>query len=41
MYKDDPFPGQPIDYNNQSNKYENGEFEEFVENMRRELDKIT
>ena len=37
-YKDDPFLDQPIDYNDKSNKYEEGEFEEFVKELRRELD---
>lgn len=37
-YMDDPFPGKPIDYNQKSRTiYAEGEFEEFVANMRREL----
>ena len=40
-YLDDSFPGQPIDYNDKSNKYKEREFEEFVENMRKELDKMS
>jgi len=39
-YMHDPFPGQPIDYNDKSNQYKEGEFEEFVENLRNEIDKI-
>lgn len=39
-YKDDPFPGKPIDYNDKSNQYEEGEFEEFVENLRNEINSI-
>lgn len=37
-YMDDPFPGQPIDYRKKRlDIYEEGEFELFVENMRKEL----
>ena len=38
-YMEDPFPGQAIDYNKKnSNLYKDGEFDEFVKNMRKELD---
>jgi diadenosine tetraphosphate (Ap4A) HIT family hydrolase len=36
-YVDDPFPGQPIDYRQRREVYGEGEFEEFVESLRREL----
>jgi diadenosine tetraphosphate (Ap4A) HIT family hydrolase len=37
-YMDDPFPGQPIDYRQRrADIYREGEFAEFVERMRQEL----
>ncbi len=40
-YMDDPFPGQPIDYNRKSDRlYEEGEYERFVEGMKQELSKL-
>lgn len=37
-YRDDPFPGQPIDYRQvRLDVYGEGEFESFVASMRREL----
>jgi hypothetical protein len=37
-YLDDPFPDQPIDYRQRRvDIYKKGEFEQFVENMRKEL----
>jgi len=36
-YKEDPFPGQPIDYNQKTRLYTTGEFETFVNNMRAEI----
>ncbi len=39
---DDPFPGQPIDYNKKSTDiYDEGEYEEFVAKMKLELDRLT
>ena len=38
-YRDNTFTGQPIDYNDKSNKYEKGEFEEFVKDLRNEKKK--
>lgn len=41
-YMDDPFPGKPIDYNNKRvDIYEDGEYDEFVVNIRKELDRLT
>ncbi|MCM1988244.1 HIT family protein [Oceanirhabdus seepicola] len=41
-YMDDPFPGKAIDYNQKSQAiYKEGEYEEFVNKMRNELDKLT
>lgn len=40
-YMDDPFPGKPIDYNQKhENIYKDGEYDNFVHNMRKELDKL-
>ena len=40
-YLDDPFPGMPIDYNKKDpNLYKDGEFAEFVANMRDELKQL-
>jgi diadenosine tetraphosphate (Ap4A) HIT family hydrolase len=36
-YIDDPFPGKAIDYSRKVNLYQEGEFETFVNDMRREL----
>jgi diadenosine tetraphosphate (Ap4A) HIT family hydrolase len=36
-YIDDPFPGKAIDYSRRVNLYQEGEFETFVNDMRREL----
>ena len=36
-YKDDPFPGRAIDYHQKRGWYGEGEFEVFVERMRREI----
>ncbi len=37
-YLDDPFPGKPIDYNKiEPSVYQEGEFEQFVLQMRREI----
>jgi diadenosine tetraphosphate (Ap4A) HIT family hydrolase len=36
-YLDDPFPGQAIDYSQQQNWFAEGEFEQFVEQMREEI----
>lgn len=41
-YLDDPFPGQPIDYNRISPPvYEGGEFYLFVKEMQERLEKVT
>jgi hypothetical protein len=34
---DDPFPGKAIDYSRKVNLYQEGEFETFVNDIRREL----
>jgi len=40
-FLDDPFPDQAINYKNKSiNIYQIGEYDDFVENMRKELNKI-
>ncbi len=39
-YRDDPFPGQPIDYTEKIYQYEENEFKKFVSEMRNELDKM-
>ena len=40
-YLDDPFPGQPIDYNRINPPvYAEGEFEEFVVQLRKNLEKV-
>jgi diadenosine tetraphosphate (Ap4A) HIT family hydrolase len=36
-YIDDPFPGQPIDYRCKINQYNDGDFEIFVREMRKEI----
>ena len=39
-YMDDPFPNQPINYQNKTIRiYKDGEFESFVKGMKKELDK--
>ena len=39
---DDPFPGQPIDYNQKSGDiYDKGEYREFVGKMKVKLDRLT
>lgn len=41
-YIGDPFPNKPVDYNNKkADLYKDGEYEEFISNMKKELDIIT
>ena len=41
-YMDDPYPGKAIDYSQKSaDIYKDGEYDEFVKNMRQELDKLS
>lgn len=36
-FLDDPFPGKPIDYNQKFDQYSDGEYEKFIEDLKKEL----